>query len=149
VSQTLCRMDVLPAFALPIISTRNWMFGIRRRVVGCPLERRICLVDCWLPIESTVNHFTDDGLRFYAPFAADVTQPPVGQQRRRRMRHRENVNAKVMNLNMSNHRLSRISLWNMRRLCVTLSRCSVRVELAPSPRAAISASALQGTLENV
>ena len=33
VSQTLCRMDVLPAFALPIMRTRNRMFGTRRR--GC------------------------------------------------------------------------------------------------------------------
>ena len=30
-SQTLCNMDVFPAFALPIIRTRNWTFGIRRR----------------------------------------------------------------------------------------------------------------------
>ena len=42
----------------------------------------------------------------------------------------------------------RISLWKMRRVCVTCSRCSARVELASSPRAAISASALglQGRL---
>ena len=33
VSQTLCNMDVFPAFALPMIRTRNWTFGIRRR--GC------------------------------------------------------------------------------------------------------------------
>src|SRR6266702_3406648 len=33
VSQTLCRMDVFPAFALPIIRTRNRNFGIRGR--GC------------------------------------------------------------------------------------------------------------------
>ena len=42
----------------------------------------------------------------------------------------------------------RISLRNMRRLCVTCSRYSVRLEPASSPRAAILASAL-GTLENV
>ena len=39
-----------------------------------------------------VNRFTNDGLRFHAPSAVDVPQPPVGQQRRRRMRRRENVN---------------------------------------------------------
>src|SRR6266702_4204275 len=33
VSHTLCKMVVLPAFALPIIRTRNLIFGIRRR--GC------------------------------------------------------------------------------------------------------------------
>jgi|SRR6266571_254052 len=33
VSQTLCRMDVFPAFALPIMRTRNRNFGIRGR--GC------------------------------------------------------------------------------------------------------------------
>ncbi len=32
-SHTLCKMVVLPAFALPIIRTRNWISGIRRR--GC------------------------------------------------------------------------------------------------------------------
>src|SRR6266702_3362151 len=33
VSHTLCKMVVLPAFALPIIRTRNWISGIRGR--GC------------------------------------------------------------------------------------------------------------------
>ena len=33
VSQTLCKIDVLPAFALPMIRTRNRMSGSRRR--GC------------------------------------------------------------------------------------------------------------------
>src|SRR6266571_3756927 len=33
VSQTLCKMDVFPAFVLPIIRTRNRIFGIRGR--GC------------------------------------------------------------------------------------------------------------------
>ena len=28
-SQTLCRMDVFPAFDLPMMSTRNWIFGTR------------------------------------------------------------------------------------------------------------------------
>src|SRR6266702_5655763 len=37
VSQTLCRMDVLPAFGLPIIRTRKWIFGIR----------------CWVSIGAT------------------------------------------------------------------------------------------------
>jgi hypothetical protein len=32
VSQTRCRIDVFPAFSLPIISTRNWIFGSRRWV---------------------------------------------------------------------------------------------------------------------
>ena len=39
-SQTLCRIDVLPAFALPIISTRNSICGIRRR-------------GCWVSIRAT------------------------------------------------------------------------------------------------
>ena len=29
VSQTLCKIEVLPAFALPMISTLNWTFGAR------------------------------------------------------------------------------------------------------------------------
>jgi hypothetical protein len=32
VSQTRWRIDVFPAFALPITRTRNWIFGIRRLV---------------------------------------------------------------------------------------------------------------------
>jgi hypothetical protein len=43
VSHTLCRIDVLPAFALPIRRTRNWTFGTRRR--GC---------SSWVSIETMV-----------------------------------------------------------------------------------------------
>ena len=31
-SQTLCKIEVFPAFALPIMSTLNWIFGARE---GC------------------------------------------------------------------------------------------------------------------
>src|SRR6266404_67277 len=31
VSQTLCKMVVFPAFALPMMRTRNWIFGIGRQ----------------------------------------------------------------------------------------------------------------------
>ena len=46
-SQTLCRMDVLPAFALPMISTRNWIFGIGRRSIGATVfgREREVLID--------------------------------------------------------------------------------------------------------
>ena len=37
---------------------------------------------------------------------------------------------------------SRLSRWNMRRVCATYSRSSVRMELASSSRAAMTASAL-------
>ena len=33
-SQTLCNMEVLPAFALPIMSTLNRIFGTRRLGAG-------------------------------------------------------------------------------------------------------------------
>ena len=39
VSQTLCRTDVFPAFALPIISTRNRTLGIRRFGCWVSMER--------------------------------------------------------------------------------------------------------------
>ena len=29
-SQTLCKMEVFPAFDLPMMSTLNWTFGMRR-----------------------------------------------------------------------------------------------------------------------
>jgi hypothetical protein len=34
VSQTRCKIDVFPAFALPITSTRNWIAGIRGWLCG-------------------------------------------------------------------------------------------------------------------
>ena len=31
-SQTLCKMEVVPAFALPMMSTLNWRFGTWREI---------------------------------------------------------------------------------------------------------------------
>ena len=56
--QIPCRIDVLPAFALPIISTRNRMSGIGRRDYRLPIGETalfgIRQQLSWLPMEATV-----------------------------------------------------------------------------------------------
>ena len=51
VSQTLCKIEVFPAFALPMMSTLNWTFGTRGRGAGAGAgagSRRLVL--CFAPV---------------------------------------------------------------------------------------------------
>ena len=58
VSQTLCRIDVLPAFALPMIRTLNWTSGIRRRA-------------CWVSIGARSESERSSRLMVFLSVGAD------------------------------------------------------------------------------
>jgi hypothetical protein len=85
VSQTRCRIDVFPAFALPIIRTRNWIFGIRRGVCAVDIGamkfgKQECqwLIDVSSSIDARADHvsFLPHPLRVESPLS-DLRRVPA------------------------------------------------------------------------
>ena len=79
VSQTRCKIDVFPAFALPITSTRNRISGIRGRLcTGRLCVVWLCAVLCAVPIGAVWKaRVIDRSIRFERRDCADHVFVPT------------------------------------------------------------------------